>query len=533
MTGNIPARRVRNRRLDDAPMSIGELLAGRGVGTRSSGREFVGNHGGRRDVEAFVRSVRRVVSCVALGLFAASCGQDPGPTTGDGGIAGSLRTTASPHASAITPSTVATSVLPMVSGVDASSGLQWCDDVPPLAGDVIGNLPGGGNVDPIFLGVVQTYANEHRDTYAGVWIDRDAGGTVVVAFTDDPEPHRAELATRRPTPSDDVGMDPRPPIVDDRPIGQWDQTFDVVQATFTEAELEAAQARLNELFDDPGAGLESTGIGSTINRVTISLIEPTEAHVAALSRWVPADRVCVDGEPLSPDRHIFQPGDPLEVIVTPGPDGTIPSDTVVSCTGGAEFTLAALDTAVSVAEYGDPQLIAELDAFLNGPEGRYWPQNDWYVLTEDDDHLTAISADGHGAAFMTFEPTRVGWSWAGASGYSRCRPRVVLPDGLGEVLWRLDPDFDPPTTESTEIHVLVTEQACVGGQAMGDRLLGPQVVETDSTVLLAFAAINLPGAQACPGNPSTPVMVTLPSPLGDRHIRDGLVVPIDINTQLH
>jgi hypothetical protein len=464
-------------------------------------------------------------------LLAAACGPDPAPSA-DQNTVGGLQTTAdSPAPATIGGSTPPAPGPPSVTGVVAASGLQWCDDVAPLAGEVMGNLPGGGNVDSIFLGVVQTYANEHRDTFAGLWIDRDAGGTLVVAFTDDPELHRAELAARRPTVNDDVGVDPRPPIVDDRPIGQWDQRFDVVQAAFTEAALQAAQEQVNELFDDPEVGLESTGLGSTINRVTISLLEPTEERVAALAMRVPTDRVCVDGEPWSPDHHVVEPGDPLEVIVVPDRDGTIPPDTVVSCSG-PQFTVSELDAAVPVRDYGDPHLLGELDAFLDTPEGQYWPQDDWYVLTDDADGLTVISADPHGAAFMTFEATRVGWSWAGASGYGKCRPRVSLPDGLGEVRWRLDPAFEPPTPESSEIHVLVSEQACVSGQAMGDRLVGPQVVETDWTILVAFAAINLPGAHNCPGNPTTPIAVPLPSALGDRNLRDGLVVPIDISDHL-
>ena len=143
--------------------------------------------------------------------------------------------------------------------------------------------------------MVRTYADEHRDTFAGIWIDRDAGGTLVVAFTDVAEAHRAELATRRPTPTDVVSVDPRPPIVDDRPIGEWDQTFDVVQATSTEAELHAAQKQVNKLFDDPAAGLESTGMRPSLNRVVLSLTEPTREQVAALATRVPTDRVCVDG----------------------------------------------------------------------------------------------------------------------------------------------------------------------------------------------------------------------------------------------
>ena len=379
--------------------------------------------------------------------------------------------------------------------------------------------------------MVRTYADEHRDTFAGIWIDRDAGGTLVVAFTDVAEAHRAELATRRPTPTDVVSVHPRPPIVDDRPIGEWDQTFDVVQATFTEAELHAAQKQVNKLFDDPAAGLESTGMRPSLNRVVLSLTEPTREQVAALATRVPTDRVCVDGEPLPANRETFEPGDPLDVIVVPDADGTVRSDTVVSC-GGHQFPLSALDLAVPIEDSDDSYLIAELEAFLNGPEGEFWPQSGWLILSANDKRLELISADPGGAAFVTFETTRGGWSMSGASGYAKCRPRTVLPDGLGEVRWRLDPRLDPPNPDSTEIHVRVTEQACVGGQAMGDRLLGPQIVETDTEVLIAFAAVHPPGAHTCPGNPSTPLTVTLPTPLGERQLRDGLVVPIDISERL-
>jgi hypothetical protein len=468
-----------------------------------------------------------------LGLLATSCGQGAAPGATGRDDPGSPQTAAGPLESTKTnPSAPPTVTASTGSTVDAPSRLPWCDDIAPLAGDVLGNLPGSENVDFVFEGVVHTYANEHRDTFAGMWIDRDAGGTLVVAFTDDPEPHRAELAGRRPTPTDDVGADPRPPIVDDRPIGEWDQTFDVVQATFTEAELLAAQEKVNELFDEPAVGLESTGMRPDINRVSLSLLEPTRERVAALATRVRTDRVCVNGEPLPPDRETFEPGDELDVIVIPGPDGTYPSDPVVTC-GHHEFPLSALDTAAPVADSDDSHLLADLGAFLSGPEGQFWPQDGWYILTENDKQIELVSADPAGAAFLTFEATRVGWSLASASGAGKCWPRSVLPDGLGEVRWRLDPAFNRPTPDSTEIHVRVTEQACVGGQAMGDRLLGPQIIQTDSEVLIAFAAIQAPGAHTCPSNPSTALKVTLPAPLGERHVRDGLVVPIDISDRLN
>jgi hypothetical protein len=67
---------------------------------------------------------------------------------------------------------------------------------------------------------------------------------------------------------------------------------------------------------------------------------------------------------------------------------------------------------------------------------------------------------------------------------------------------------------------------------MGDRLLGPQVIETHSEVLIAFAAIPRTGSQECPSNLVEDVTLTLSAPLGDRHIRDGLVVPINLAERL-
>lgn len=103
-----------------------------------------------------------------------------------------------------------------------------------------------------------------------------------------------------------------------------------------------------------------------------------------------------------------------------------------------------------------------------------------------------------------------------------------MPGGLGRVDWRLDRAFPRPGPDSTEIHLRVTERDCASGQAMGDRLLGPQIVETDQSVVVAFAAIAQYDGQDCQGNPSTSVTVTLPSPLADRDLVDGTVVTIDI-----
>ena len=60
---------------------------------------------------------------------------------------------------------------------------------------------------------------------------------------------------------------------------------------------------------------------------------------------------------------------------------------------------------------------------------------------------------------------------------------------------------------------------------MGDALLGPQMIETDEAVLVAFAAVSAIGPVNCPGNPSSPVTIQLSEPLGQRTFYDGLYVP--------
>lgn len=95
---------------------------------------------------------------------------------------------------------------------------------------------------------------------------------------------------------------------------------------------------------------------------------------------------------------------------------------------------------------------------------------------------------------------------------------------MGNVEWVIDPAFPTPDAATIELHVLATETACTSGSELGDRLLGPQVVETADTVRIVFASIPLMGDQACPGNPPTPVTIPLTQPLGDRQLRDGLSV---------
>ena len=117
---------------------------------------------------------------------------------------------------------------------------------PSVAGDGLFELP-----DPVFLAVVNTYVAEHENLFGGRWLDRDAGGTFVVAFTDEPAAHRRELSTRTPSTDDFVGYWPPPQITDTRPIGEWDVAWDVVQVEHTELDLVRAIAVQRAAIQDP------------------------------------------------------------------------------------------------------------------------------------------------------------------------------------------------------------------------------------------------------------------------------------------
>lgn len=69
---------------------------------------------------------------------------------------------------------------------------------------------------------------------------------------------------------------------------------------------------------------------------------------------------------------------------------------------------------------------------------------------------------------------------------------------------------------------------------MGDRLLGPEVVMTETAVLIAFAATPPPGyVQTCPGNPEQAAAIELSEPFGNRAVFDGLAVAGDIEDFLN
>jgi hypothetical protein len=204
----------------------------------------------------------------------------------------------------------------------------------------------------------------------------------------------------------------------------------------------------------------------------------------------------------------------------------MPPDAILGCPSGPFFPASALDEIRPLEGSGLSEIEAAMRDFLDDEEGQFWPQDGWEILHETGDRVQLLHVSGlDGFAFINVERETGDWRWAGASAHGDCPLRTSLPPGLNIVEWRIDPSADPLTPQSTTVAVLVTERECASGQAMNERLVGPEVVTTNQAVFIAFAAEPPPGhAQSCQGNPEQAVIVDLPEALGDRDLLDGLAV---------
>ncbi|MEN8238319.1 MAG: hypothetical protein ABFR53_03845 [Actinomycetota bacterium] len=218
----------------------------------------------------------------------------------------------------------------------------------------------------------------------------------------------------------------------------------------------------------------------------------------------------------------------IRVIVAADAAGELPDDTLIGCRSGSSFPASALIDVPLLSDSGLPEVEEAITPFLESAEGDFWPQDGWRVLDRTDDRVLLVHSDTTrtepSISFMETERDGDEWRWAGSSMGGPCPLEVKVTGGLNAVDWRLEPSAEPLTPSSSVIHVLVTERACASGQAMGDRLRGPEVIVTDTDVLIAFAAESQQGGQNCQGNPETAVTIELSGPIGARAVTDGLAL---------
>ncbi len=463
------------------------------------------------------RRAPRALRSLAVALLAAamiSCGG--AAPTGKSGQSVSVQAGAATREPAVAEpgSTGSARSEAIPAGIDGS-GLEDCEDVAKITASIQGPLRRTQNYPSGIQGAVWEYGSQ-LDTFGGYWLDRDNGGTIMVGFTDEVEMHEAALLALPPS-SEDGSADG-----DMRPLGQRDDVaIEVVQVTYSERELLSAQDQMSSTTWNRDLGIYGYGIDSHRNRVNVFLENPPPGTLAEVARSVPSS-VGLDAVCLELTITEAPPAGPLLVL----PDLSNP-DPVVTCWGVPPKPYSELMAWQPVDEVDHPAVDVfrgELAARQTDPTPRPLPEGDWAVVHIDPDLVRFVLDGGDWEETAAVQRRGDRWLWAGEGSSRRCEPSVVLPQGLGRVDVHLDPD-SLPDPDDTEITLLVIEQGCASGRTMGDALRGPQVVETDESVVVAFAVVPVAGGADCPDNPPTSVTITLSEQLGNRAIQDGLYFP--------
>jgi hypothetical protein len=216
----------------------------------------------------------------------------------------------------------------------------------------------------------------------------------------------------------------------------------------------------------------------------------------------------------------------VELIAPLDTNGRLPANVDVGW-GGVFFPAGALEDIPPFVGSAFPEVDAAAIEFFATVKGGSWPQGGWRVLHATDQRVLLVQAatvaGDNGVAIMTFERDIGPWRFAGGQLEGPCDLLTSPGSGLNLADWELDPNaiISP---DSTVLFTLVTEGACASGDPLGEFLVGPDVVITEAQVLIAYASRPRPGAQTCPGNPTSSVVIVLSSPLGNRTIADGLQV---------
>lgn len=220
----------------------------------------------------------------------------------------------------------------------------------------------------------------------------------------------------------------------------------------------------------------------------------------------------------------------LNVIVPRDENGEYPPDLIVTCPSGPEFPISALDEINLIGPDDPAGMLTAIEPFLGSEEGQFWPQEGWQLLHQNSQEAILVTPFEGNLAYMFLDREGDEWAWSGSSiNGNPCELQYTIPAGLNTVEWRLDPSATEPAPDTSQLQVLLTERECASGQEIGDRLVGPQVVMTDTEVRIAFAAEPPPGdVHTCQGNPETPHTVELPEPLGDREIIEAMSIDISL-----
>lgn len=286
--------------------------------------------------------------------------------------------------------------------------------------------------------------------------------------------------------------------------------------------LEAVQSAVSQAARDHGYDGYGVGRDSWDGTVTIDLPRFDAGFRSRLDE-ISADHEGVPIIALAGVEVIGGTLDDYEAAVASAATTPDPSKGLIATCGPVVFSSIPPD----LDEFPplDDDARAALDELVNGPTGveagGFDEDVTWSIASRTDDELVLFgqrddATEGSPWVDARFERRDGAWR---PSGWGGCWVEISAV-GLGPASVGTDPD-DPPDASSTDLALLINEQACASGQAPVDREIVPVVTETDDTVTIVVLVAPVEGGADCPGNPWHPITVTLEAPLGERQLLDG------------
>ncbi len=167
-------------------------------------------------------------------------------------------------------------------------------------------------------------------------------------------------------------------------------------------------------------------------------------------------------------------------------------------------------------------------------EGQWLVENyEWGLWEESADRLVLLGrarpgadVDGVLTASAAFRKAgEAGWVWERSG---QCRWTVVSDLGVGAE-WVLDPAY-PVRPTASEVHLLVTERSCAGGQVPEGRAVTPVVLAPEwPPGITIIVLIEPPGRPAsCLTNPPFELTVDVGHPIGGGPLLDGGAIPAPV-----
>ena len=205
--------------------------------------------------------------------------------------------------------------------------------------------------------------------------------------------------------------------------------------------------------------------------------------------------------------------------------GAARDEWLYSC-GGPGYPLSVFDQPPGAERAPTPQARA-LRRLLEHPRGiEKLPRHGWRLAAERRNSATFTGRKPwrrRGMFEVTFKHAASGrYTYESSTHYCAPQP-YVKGNRVGS--WELDPDFDAPEPEATEIHVLVHGVYCASGEPPLERIRPPMISYGQRRLVIATVEAPPRGFQTCEDTPASEYTFELAEPIGRRILFDGEHLP--------